>query len=88
MSDERHVIIHFNNGSKLEVMFPIQIKNSVGALVEVSKRMLEADKLVIQTEDKTFIIPWSSVQWVEAVGMPPAALPLGAVKGARVIAGS
>ena len=50
MNDEKHLIIHFNNGTKMEMAFPTQIKNSTGALVEVSKRILEADKLVIQTE--------------------------------------
>lgn len=34
MSDERQMTIHFNNGTKMEVAFPTQIKNSAGALGE------------------------------------------------------
>ena len=85
MNDEKHLIIHFNNGAKMAVSFPTQIKNSMGALVEASKRILEADKLVIHTEQQVVIVPWSSVQYIEASALPPAALPLGAIKGARIL---
>jgi hypothetical protein len=86
MNDEKHLIIHFNNGTKMEVSFPTQIKNSMGALVEVSKRILEADKLVIQTDQRLIIVPWSSVKYIEASAIPAAALPLGVIKGARIVA--
>jgi len=84
-NDEKHLTIHFNNGTTMDVSFPTQIKSSLGALVEVSKRLLEADKLVIQTEDRVLVIPWSSVQYVDASTLPSAALPIGAIKGARVV---
>ena len=80
--------IHFNNGTKMDVSFPTQIKNSTGALVEVSKRILEADKLIIQTDQQVIIIPWSSVQYIEATALPAAALPIGVIKGARIVAPS
>ena len=85
MNDEKHLIIHFNNGTKMEAAFSTQIKNSTGALVEVSKRILEADKLVIQTEQQVIIIPWSSVKYLEASALPAAALPIGVIKGARIV---
>ena len=84
-TDEKHLTIHFNNGTKIEVAFPTQIKNSMGALVEAAKRLLEADKLVIHTDEKVVIVPWASVQHVEASSVPPAALPLGVIKGARIM---
>ena len=84
MNDDKHLTIHFNNGTRMEVAFPIQIKNSVGALVEVAKRILEADKLIIQTEQEVIIIPWSSVKYIAATAIPAAALPVGAIKGARI----
>jgi len=40
--------------------------------------------LVIQTNDKLFVIPWSAVSYVSADGVPPTALPLGTIKGAQV----
>ncbi len=85
-ADSKHLTLHFNNGTSMEVSFPTQIKNSVAALMEAMKRMLEADKLVIQSEEQLIIIPWSSVQYVDASGVAGAALPLGAIKGAHVLA--
>ncbi len=84
MNEDRSLTIHFNNGTEMQVAFPVQIKNSLGALVESLKRLLEADKLVIQTEDKLFVIPWSAVSYVSANGVSPSALPLGSIKGAQV----
>lgn len=85
MNDDKQMTIHFNNGTKMEVTFPTQIKNSPGALVEGVKRILESDKLTIQTDLQTIIIPWSSVAYVEAPAMVGAALPFGVIKGARMI---
>lgn len=44
MSDEKHLTIHFNNGTTLEVAFPTQITNSMAALVEATNTILKADK--------------------------------------------
>lgn len=85
MNDTKHLIIHFNNGTKMEIAFPTQVKSSLGALVELSKRFLESDKLVIQTDDRVLVIPWSSVKLVEGSAIPSAALPLNVIKGARLV---
>jgi hypothetical protein len=85
MNDDKHLTIHFNNGTKLEIAFPAQIKNSPGALLEAMKRILESDKLVIQTEEQMIIVPWSSVKFVESSSVPTASLPFGAIRGARVV---
>jgi len=85
MNDDKHLIIHFNNGTSMEMSIPTQIKNSMGALVELSKRVLEADKLIIQTEQQLMIVPWSSIQYLEASALPAAALPIGVIKGARIV---
>lgn len=85
MSDDKHLMIHFNNGAKMEVSFPTQIKNSAAGVAEAAKRILEGDKLVIQTDEQVVIIPWSSVQYVEAASIPAAALPFGVIKGASIV---
>jgi hypothetical protein len=84
MNEDRSLTIYFNNGTEMQVAFPAQVKNSLGALVETLKRVLEADKLVIQTKDRLLVIPWSAVSYVAADGVPPNALPLGSIKGAQV----
>ena len=85
MKDEKYLTIHFVDGTKMEVSFPTQIKNSMGALVEASKRLLEAEKLVIECDGKVLVIPWSSVKYVEATAVPEAALPVGSIKRANVL---
>ena len=86
MNDEKQMTIHFNNGTMMPLAFPTQIKNSPGALLEAAKRILEGDKLAIQTEDQLLIIPWNSVKYLEAGAVPAAALPFGVIKGAHIIA--
>ncbi len=86
MSDDKQLTIHFNNGTKMEVSFPTQIKNSTGAVLEGIKRILESDKLVIQTDQQVVVIPWSSVKYLESASVPAGALPFGALKGAHIAA--
>ena len=83
MNDDHQLTIHFNNGAKMDVMFPTQIKNSTAAVLESMKKALESDKLVIEAEGKLIIIPWASIKHVE-VTPPPAAVPFGSIKGARI----
>ena len=85
MSDEKHLIIHFNNGTEMRIAFPAQIKNSAAALIEAVKTILGSDKLVIQAADRVMIFAWSSVKYIEATAIPAAALPFGAIKGARIV---
>ncbi len=65
MNDDKQLTIHFNNGTKMEVSFPTQVRNSTGAVLEGIKRILESDKLVIQTDQQVVVIPWSSVKCLE-----------------------
>ncbi len=84
MNDNRQVVIHFNNSSKLELSFPPQIRNSPTAVLEALKKLMEADKLAIEADGRLIVIPWSSVKQLEVSPLPPA-LPFGVIKGAKVI---
>jgi len=88
MNDDKQLTIHFNNGTKMEVAFPIQVKNSTGAVLEGIKRILESDKLVFQTDEQLMVVPWSSVKFLETASVPATVLPFGAIKGARVVTAS
>ena len=84
MNDDKRLTIHFNNGQKLELSFPTQIRNSAGALLEGMKRILEADKFAIEVEGRLIVIPWAGVQQLEVSPVPPSAsLPFGVIKNAR-----
>jgi hypothetical protein len=86
MNDDKQLTIHFNNGQKLELSFPTQIKNSPGAVLEGMKKNMEADKLAIEAEGRLIVIPWASVQQLEFSPVPPpASLPFGVIKNAKVI---
>lgn len=85
MNEDRQMVVHFNNGSKLELTLPVQIKNSTAAVIEAMKKILESDKLVIEGEGRLIIIPWASVKQLEVSPVPPA-LPFGAIKGAKIVA--
>ena len=52
--------------------------------MEGVKKMMEADKLVIEAEGRLIVIPWASVQHLEVSPVPPA-LPFGAIKNARMV---
>jgi hypothetical protein len=83
MNDDRQLKIHFNNGDKLIVTFPPKLKGSTAAVMEAMKKVMETDKLVIEAEGKLVIIPWSSMKQLELTPTP-AALPFGAIQGARI----
>ena len=84
MNDDRQLIIHFNNGDKLELSFATQMRHSSAAVLEGMKKIMDSDKLALEAEGRLIVIPWSSVRQLE-VSPVPAALPFGAIKGARVV---
>jgi len=85
MNEDRNLLIHFNNGEKLQVTFPAQAKSSVGAMMEGVKRALESDKLVIEADGRVIIIPWCSIRQVELTPVVAGTLPFGAVKNATIV---
>lgn len=84
MNDEKHLTIHFNNGRKMELAFPTQVRDSSAGLLEAFKRIMEADKLAIQTEDRLLFIPWASIEHLELTP-PPATTPFGTIQKARIL---
>ena len=84
MNEDRQMTLHFNNGTKMEVSFPTQIKHSPAAVLEGVKRAMESDKLCLEAEGRLIVIPWVSVKHIELTPVP-AALPFGAIKGARIL---
>ncbi len=81
MNDDRKMVVHFNNGAKLEFSFPTQIRNSNAAVLEGMKKVMDSDKLAIEVEGRLIVIPWISIQQVEVSPAPPA-VPFGVIKNA------
>ncbi len=84
MNEDRRMTVHFNNGTKMELSFPTQIRNSSAAVLEAMKKVMDSDKLVLEAEGRLLVIPWASVKQVEVSPVPPA-MPFGAIKGAKVV---
>jgi hypothetical protein len=84
MNDEKQLVIYFNNGQTMVLAFPTQIRDQGAGLLEAFKRIMEADKIAIQTEDKLIMIPWASVQHIE-LRPPPPTTPFGTIQKARVL---
>jgi hypothetical protein len=84
MDGDRTLTIHFTNGSKMEVSFPQQIKDSSAGILEGMKRVMEADKLAIEADGRLIVIPWSGVEHIE-LSPVPSTLPFGVVRGARIV---
>jgi lysophospholipid acyltransferase (LPLAT)-like uncharacterized protein len=63
MNNDKQMTIHFNNGTKMEVSFPTQIKNSMAAVLEAMKKGLESDKLIsCQLGWKILVKSWDRFQ--------------------------
>lgn len=84
MSEDRRLTIRFNNGSKLELSFPTQVRNSWAATLEGLKKNMESDKLGIEVQGRLFVVPWASVQQIEVTPVPPS-LPFGVIKNAKLV---
>ncbi len=83
MNEDKKLVVHYNNGTRIEMSFPVQIKNSPTAVLEAMKRIMESDKLALEAEGRLIIIPWASVARLEVSPVPPS-LPFGVIKNAKI----
>ncbi len=83
MNEDRKLVVHYDNGTRLELSFPVQIENSQAAVLEAMKRIMESDKLVIEAEGRLIVIPWASVARPEVSPVSPS-LPFGVIKNAKM----
>lgn len=83
MNEDKKLVIHYNNGTRIELSFPVQIRNSQAAVLEAMKRIMESDRLAIEAEGRLLVIPWASVARLEVSPAPPS-LPFGVIKNAKV----
>ena len=82
--EDRRMIVHYNNGTKLELSFATQIRNSGAAVLEAIKKVMESDKLVLEAGGRLIVIPWASVKQLEVTPVPPS-LPFGTIKNAKIV---
>ena len=81
MNEDKQPTVHFNNGNKLNVTFPTQIKNSPAAVPKAQARW-NRTSWSLEAEGRLLVIPWRVCsRWKSHRAV---ALPFGVIKGARV----
>lgn len=82
MELDRHMTVHFNDGSQMRLTFPKQVKHDESVPVRLDQA-LEKDALLIEADGSLLVVPISSIKYVQ-VSPAPSVLPNYAIKGASV----
>jgi hypothetical protein len=82
MNDERSMVIHFMDGSKLNLSFPKQARSdeTVPARLE---NVLDKPALMVEADGGLMSIPFSSIKYIR-VYPAPKVLPDYVIKGAHI----
>ena len=81
-SEERHLVVHFNDGTKMAFEFPRQADlHAVSAKLD---EVVRYDQLTVEADGTLILIPLSSVKYAQLVPAPKA-LPGTVIKGARLV---
>ena len=83
MAEERGMIIHFSDGSKMEVSFPKQVKHEDSVSVRL-EMMLEHPMLLVEADGALLMFPFSNIKYLQVYPSPPK-LPDYVIKGATLV---
>jgi hypothetical protein len=83
MEEERGMIIHLTDGSKMHFSFPRQVKSDDSVSVRL-QMMLEKTVLLVETDGALLAFPFSSIKYLQ-VYPSPAKLPDYIIKGATLV---
>ncbi len=76
-------VIHFNDGTSLNAAAPRQASDPMKVVQNIRKAM-EADKLMVEMDGQLYLIPLTSVKYVQ-VSPAPESLPDGVIRGATLM---
>jgi len=83
MNDERGMIDHFVDGTKLKLSFPKQVKTDEGVSIRLEK-LLDKPALMVQADGALLSIPFSSIKYLQVYPVP-GGLPDYVIKGASIV---
>ena len=83
MADERGMVIHFSDGSKMDVNFPKQVKHEESVSVRL-EMMLEHPMLLVEVDGALLMFPFSNIKYLQVYPSPPK-LPDYVIKGATLV---
>ena len=84
MEPERHLSVHFNDGSTMTFTFLKQVKHDESIPVRLD-RLLEKDVLLVEADGSLLLIPVNSVKYVQ-VSPAPSVLPDYVIREATLVA--
>ena len=83
MADERGMIIHFADGTKMDVTFPKQTKFEDSVSVRLEK-VLDKPALLVEADGALLVFPFSNIKYLQVYPAPPK-LPDYVIKGASLV---
>jgi len=83
MNDERGMIVHFVDGTKLKLSFPKQVKTDEAVSIRLEK-LLDKPALIVQADGALLSIPFSSIKYLQVYPVP-GGLPDYVIKGASIV---
>jgi len=82
METDRHMTLHFNDGSQMRLTFPKQVNHDESIPVRLDQA-LEKDALLIEADGSLLVVPVGSIKYLQ-VSPAPKVLPHYAIKDASV----
>ena len=82
MGQERGVMIHFVDGTKLNVVFPVQAPNETAALIALEE-IIKQRHIVVEADGAAMLIPFDNIKYLQ-VYPAPAQMPRYSIQGATV----
>jgi hypothetical protein len=82
MELDRHMTVHFNDGTQMRLTFPKQVKHDESVPVRL-EQALEKEALLIEADGSLLVVPVGSIKYLQ-VSPAPATLPGYAIKDASV----
>jgi hypothetical protein len=79
---KRGLTVHFCDGTRLNIEFPVQTPNEMAALLKVEE-ILKERQIIATVDGAVLIIPFDNIKYIQ--GFPaPAKLPRYAILGASI----
>ena len=82
MSDQRYAVIHFTDGSKLKLDFPVQTDDA--NIAQRMKKVLDNPCLMVEADGSLITIPMSSIKYIQSHPAPNV-LPDFVISGATIV---
>jgi hypothetical protein len=70
MVEERGMVIHFTDGSKMGLKFPKQVKSDETVGVRLEK-VLDKETLLVEADGALLLFPFSSIKYLQVYPSPP-----------------